>query len=88
MNVEASAIPAAQATWPDGTWFAAGRDMRQRFAGKSEQLSRQGPREREDQAQAGRSHGAHDLLGPDQEDSTRKAIGIVSLSRNESWQTV
>jgi len=77
VNVEASAIPAAQATWPDGTWFAAGRDMRQRFAGKSEQL-----------LQAGRSHGAHDLLGPDQEDSTRKAIGIVSLSRNESWQTV
>ena len=87
MNVEASAIPAAQATWPDGTWFAAGRDMRQRFAGKSEQHPRQGPRERADQAQAGRSQSAHGL-GPDQEDSTRKAIGIVSLSRNESWQTV
>jgi len=52
------------------------------------QLPRQGPREREDQAQAGRSHGARDLLGPDQEHFTREVIGIASPSRNESWQTV
>ena len=51
------------------------------------QLPRPGSREYEDQAQARRSTGARDVLGPDQEYSTREAIGIVS-PRNESCQMV
>ena len=35
-----------------------------------------------------RSHGARDLLGSDQEHSTRETIGVASSSRSKSWQTV